>query len=134
MELTKSQNQVLGSCFLFKALSEKEKEEAKAMGIPLVRYDLDNPRHIPVLPEELYNEAKAFGDTAIFCVTRFSTENTMKGDRKGGKGDFTMHDEEKDLIEQLARDFDLTRQQVSDRLYQTRKKLKAYLIKEGVAV
>ena len=37
-------------------------------------------------------------------------------------------------VEQLARDFDLTRQQVSDRLYQTRKKLKAYLIKEGVAV
>ena len=39
-----------------------------------------------------------------------------------------------DGVEQLARDFDLTRQQVSDRLYQTRKKLKAYLIKEGVAV
>lgn len=88
------------------AQREKEKEEAKAMGIPLVRYDLDNPRHIPVLPEDLYNEAKAFGDTALFCVTRFSTENTMKGDRKGGKGDFTMHDEEKELIEQLARDFE----------------------------
>ena len=27
MELTKSQNQVLGSCFLFKALGEKEREE-----------------------------------------------------------------------------------------------------------
>ena len=58
------------------------------------------------MPEELYNEAKAFGDTAIFCLTRFSTESTDAGDRKGGKGDFTMHDEEKQLIEQLAKDFE----------------------------
>ena len=39
-----------------------------------------------------------------------------------------------DGVEQLARDFALSRQQVSDRLYQTRKKLKQYLMKEGVAV
>lgn len=90
----------------YEAQREKEIAEAKEMGIPLVRYDLDNPRHIPVLPEALYNEAKAFGNTAIFCLSRFSTEHTLKGDRKGGKGDFTMHDEEKELIEQLSRDFD----------------------------
>lgn len=39
-----------------------------------------------------------------------------------------------DGVEQMSRDFGLSKQQISDRLYQTRKKLKAYLIKEGVAV
>lgn len=90
----------------YEAQREREIEEAKAMGIPLVRYDLTNPRHTPVLPEELYNQAKAFGDTAIFCLTRFSTEHTMKGDRSGLQGDFTMWDEEKELVEQLAKDFE----------------------------
>lgn len=90
----------------YEAQREKEIEEAKAMGIPLVRYDLDNPRHMPVLPEELYRQAKAFGDTAVFCLTRFSTEHTLKGDRKGGKGDFTMHDEEKELLDRLVKDFE----------------------------
>jgi RNA polymerase sigma-70 factor (ECF subfamily) len=39
-----------------------------------------------------------------------------------------------DGVDQLARDFNLSRQQVSDRLYQTRKKLRKYLMKEGVVV
>lgn len=39
-----------------------------------------------------------------------------------------------DGVDQLARDFNLSRQQVSDHLYQTRKKLRKYLMKEGVVV
>lgn len=39
-----------------------------------------------------------------------------------------------DDMETLARDFQQSRKQITDRLYYTRKKLKAFLVKEGVAV
>ena len=90
----------------YEAQRAREIAEANEMGIPLKDYELDNPRIMPVLPDDLYNEAKEFGDTAIFCLSRFSKEHTIKGDRKGGKGDFTMFDEEKQLIDQLVQDFD----------------------------
>ena len=59
----------------------------------------------PVLPESLYQEARAFGDTAIFCHSRYSSEGDVGGDRPGGKGDFELWDEEKELLERLKQDF-----------------------------
>ena len=46
--------------------------------------------HMPLieLPEDLYQKAVAFGDTAIFCVARYSAEGDDNGDRPGTKGDF----------------------------------------------
>ena len=60
------------------------------------------PHPLPALPEELYQQAKAFADTALFCVSRFSTEFC---DRTGGKGDFLLLDEEQALLDQLCGDF-----------------------------
>lgn len=64
-----------------------------------------NPMHLPVLPEELYQQAKAFGDVAIFCVSRHSSEGDTFGDRNGQKGDFYLWDEEKELLDRLTKDF-----------------------------
>ena len=60
---------------------------------------------LPVLPEELYEKAVAFGDTAIFCLSRFSSEGDDSGDRNGQKGDFYLWDEEQALLDRLYRDF-----------------------------
>ncbi len=60
---------------------------------------------LPVLPEELYQQAKAFGDTAVFCLSRYSSEGDTGGDRKGTKGDFYLWDEEKELLDRLCKDF-----------------------------
>ncbi len=64
-------------------------------------------RNIPTpdLPEELYQQAKAFGDTAIFCIARFSSEGTDCGDRNGKEGDFDLWENEKALLERLCQDF-----------------------------
>ena len=59
----------------------------------------------PALPQELYAQAVAFGDTAVFCLCRYTSEGDTNGDRKGGKGDFYLWDEEQALLEQLYRDF-----------------------------
>ena len=61
---------------------------------------------LPVLPEKLYGEAKKFGDTAVFCVARYSSEGDDNGDRTGGKGDFYLWDEEEALLKQLCADFE----------------------------
>jgi len=61
---------------------------------------------LPVLPEELYQQAKAFGDTAVFCLSRYSSEGDTGGDRKGTKGDFYLWDEEKELLDRLCEDFE----------------------------
>ena len=60
----------------------------------------------PVVPEALYEEAKTFGDTAIFCLCRYTSEGDTNGDRKGGKGDFYLWDEEQELLDRLYRDFE----------------------------
>lgn len=60
---------------------------------------------LPVMPEELYRQAKAFSDTAIFCLSRYSGEDTFRGDRTGGDGDFTLLKEEKELLDRLTKDF-----------------------------
>lgn len=61
---------------------------------------------LPVLPEELYRRAKAFGGTAIFCISRFSSEGDDNGDRTGEEGDFYLWDEEQALLDRLYKDFD----------------------------
>ena len=61
---------------------------------------------LPVLPEELYEKAKAFGGTAVFCLSRFSSEGDDSGDRNGQKGDFYLWDEEQALLDRLYRDFE----------------------------
>lgn len=60
---------------------------------------------LPVLPEALYAQAKNFGDTAVFCVSRYSAEGDQGGDRTGGKGDFYLWDEEQQLLDKLCKDF-----------------------------
>ena len=64
-----------------------------------------NPMKLPVLPEELYAQAKEFGDVAIFCVSRHSSEGDTFGDRSGEKGDFYLWDEEQALLDRLTKDF-----------------------------
>ena len=61
---------------------------------------------LPELPEDLYRQAKAFGNTAIFCVSRYSSEGDTGGDRPGGKGDFYLLDAEQALLDRLCRDFE----------------------------
>ncbi len=87
----------------YEAQRAQEAEKARALGISLMRYEWQNPRHVPELPEELYRQARAFGDTALFCVSRYSGENI---DRSGGKGDFYLWDEERALLNRLTRDFE----------------------------
>lgn len=60
---------------------------------------------LPVLPEALYQRAVAFGDTAVFCLSRFSSEGDDSGDRNGQKGDFYLWDEEQTLLDRLYQDF-----------------------------
>ena len=61
---------------------------------------------LPELPEALYQQAKAFCNTAIFCVSRYSSEGDTGGDRHGGKGDFYLLDAEQALLDRLCRDFE----------------------------
>ena len=63
--------------------------------------------HMPLIqiPEEMYQKAVAFGDTAIFCVSRYSSEGDSEGDRPGNKGDFYLWDEEQQLLDRLYQDF-----------------------------
>ena len=59
----------------------------------------------PELPEVLYEGAKAFADTAVFCISRFSSEGTDNGDRNGKEGDFDLWKNEQELLERLCKDF-----------------------------
>ncbi len=60
---------------------------------------------LPKIPTDLYQKAVSFGDVALFCVSRYSSEGDLDGDRTGGKGDFDLTDEETSLFETLCRDF-----------------------------
>ncbi len=62
-------------------------------------------RGTPTLPAELYQQAKDFGDAAILCITRFSSEGNTFGDRSGEDGDFSLYEEERVLMDQLCQDF-----------------------------
>ena len=63
-------------------------------------------RRAPEVPEALYRRAVEFGDTAIFCLSRFSSEGDDCGDRSGNEGDFTLWPEEQVLLDRLTRDFE----------------------------
>jgi len=65
-------------------------------------------RNIPTpdLPETLYQSAKEFGDTAVFCIARYSSEGTDCGDRNGLEGDFELWNNEKELLARLCEDFE----------------------------
>jgi len=65
-----------------------------------------NMTRLPVLPEQLYSDAKAFGTVAVFCISRHSSEGDGFGDRSGLEGDFYMWDEEKALLDRLSRDYE----------------------------
>jgi len=87
-----------------KILSEAMKAHPVATDFALWRRGYQMP--MPVLPEELYQQAKAFGDTAIFCVSRYSSEGDVDGDRTGEKGDFYLWDAEEALLARLCEDFE----------------------------
>ncbi|MBO5869065.1 MAG: hypothetical protein J6Q54_09165, partial [Oscillospiraceae bacterium] len=70
--------------------------EEKKAELPVLRdftsWRRNYQMELPELPEELYQKAKAFGGTALFCISRYSAEGDDGGDRKGGKGDFYLWD------------------------------------------
>lgn len=72
-----------------------------------VAEQLANPCAIdcPILPETLYEDAKAFGGVALLCVSRFSTESSHF-DRSGDVGDFLLWPSEQALFDRLKEDFD----------------------------
>lgn len=87
---------------------EKVKETARQTNTTVEQFNIwrrSNTMPMPVLPEALYKQAKEFGDTAVFCVSRYSSEGDTNGDRTGGKGDFYLWDEEKALLDRLCKDF-----------------------------
>ena len=59
----------------------------------------------PEIPQELYQQAKEFGDTAIFTIARYSSEGTDCGDRNGKEGDFNLWRNEQELLNRLSEDF-----------------------------
>jgi len=92
----------------YKQEEEKVCAEAKARFPSDVDYKCWNrgrERHLPQLPESLYQQAKSYADTAIFCVSRFSSEGTDNGDRTGKQGDFLLWDEEQAMLDRLCKDF-----------------------------
>ena len=60
----------------------------------------------PQLPEDLYAQAKDYGDTAVFCLSRYSTEGADYGDRDGQEGDFSLWSNEIELLNRLCNDFE----------------------------
>lgn len=87
------------------AIDKENREKEALLDEEYALWQQTNPRHMPIVPKQLYDEAKAFGDVALVCISRYSTEGTIYGDRSGGKGDFSLWDEEEQLIDQLCRDF-----------------------------
>lgn len=59
----------------------------------------------PVVSEELYQQAKAFGGVALFCISRFSGESNTN-DRSGQEGDYLLTPPEKMLLDRLCKDFE----------------------------
>ena len=84
--------------------------EEKKAELPVLRdftsWRRNYQMELPELPEELYQKAKAFGGTALFCISRYSAEGDDGGDRKGGKGDFYLWDNEQALLDRLCQDFE----------------------------
>ena len=87
-------------------IEKAQKEAFAAQSLGRVRWRRGYHTQLPSLPEALYQKAVEFADTAIFCLSRFSSEGDDNGDRTGEKGDFYLWDEEQQLLDRLYRDFD----------------------------
>lgn len=88
-----------------KKLTDAKHKEFPAVG-PYSTWRRNHQMELPLIPESLYQEAKAFGGTAIFCISRYSAEGDSGGDRTGKEGDFTLWKAEKELLDRLCKDFD----------------------------
>lgn len=86
-------------------LTEQKHRELPTVG-QYSTWRRNHQMELPELPAELYEKAKAFGGTAVFCLSRYSAEGDSGGDRKGGKGDFYLWDAEKQLLDKLCKDFE----------------------------
>ena len=85
----------------------KETADRMAAGGEVLNYWYrGHSRPEPKLPEELYQQAKAFGGTAVYILPRHSSEGTDYGDRSTEKGGFRLYDEEMELLEKITRDFE----------------------------
>lgn len=91
--------------FYKKAVREDLENQKKNNQLKVSGWESTYRRGTPTLPADLYEQAKEFGDLAIFCLTRFSSEGNTFGDRSGEDGDFTLYEEERVLFEQLCKDF-----------------------------
>ena len=89
----------------YEDFTRREYAEATARG-NLSYWRRERNIRTPDLPEDLYRQAKAFGDTAIFAISRFSSEGTDCGDRNGLEGDFDLWGNELALLERLYADFE----------------------------
>ncbi len=87
------------------AAEEFRRINAQYGSVAYFRHRRGHDRPEPHLPENIYEKAKAFGGTAIFCLTRHSSEGTDYGDREAGPGGFGLYEEERRLLEKLCRDF-----------------------------
>nr|MBQ8245418.1 glycoside hydrolase family 3 C-terminal domain-containing protein [Oscillospiraceae bacterium] len=88
-----------------KALTDAKHAELPTVG----KYSTWRRQHqmeLPELPENIYNDAKKFGGTALFCISRYSAEGDNSGDRTGLEGDFTLWANEKALLDKLCKDFE----------------------------
>ena len=85
--------------------TQKEYAEARARG-NLSYWRRERNIRTPELPEELYQQAVKFGDTAVFCISRYSSEGTDCGDRNGLEGDFDLWGNELELLQRLYQDFE----------------------------
>ena len=92
--------------FYHKAERAQVEEAKKTYGHDLSYWRRLRNIPTPDMPEELYKSAKAFGDTAIFCIARFSSEGTDCGDRNGQEGDFDLWNNEQALLQRLCKDFE----------------------------
>ena len=85
---------------------DKEAAEKRAAGgTTLTHWMRGYDRPEPVLPEELYLGAKAFSDTAVYVLPRYSSEGSDFGDRSTGKGSFELYDEERAILDKICADF-----------------------------
>ena len=86
-------------------IQEAQKAAFAAQTLGRVRWRRGYHTPLPELPETLYQRAAEFADTAIFCLSRFSSEGDDNGDRTGEKGDFYLWEEEQQLLDRLYKDF-----------------------------
>ena len=91
----------------YTAFVDKETDEKKAAGGDIYYHWLrGHDRPEPVLPQELYEGAKKFSRTCIYCLPRHSSEGSDYGDRSTEKGGFRLYDEEIAILDKICADFD----------------------------